>query len=287
MNRRTLAILISAICLTANFTLAEDLSKVSVMIYPEYYYAGVMAEVSGEFAETSKLTHLAFQVPATTDSVLQMVSSGDMGQNIVVLPVEKRGKEFWVNLPAKAGAFRVFVFFIPFDDENVKRDFEFSMKFDQALTDVHLIVQKPTAAEKFSLSPPGSEPTKDQHGMELYQYHIDKLAANESRKIVVSYSNPTGETSLERLRKMLNESSGMGSSGSSTPKNVEAPYRHELPLWQPLLVLFCVIGVVGIIYRLYGGKISSNKKGNGFCTSCGTKVNPTDKFCRSCGKKIS
>ncbi|NOZ03497.1 MAG: zinc ribbon domain-containing protein [FCB group bacterium] len=273
---------------------AKEFKEISVVIYPEYYYNGVMVEYSGEIDTTSLPLAVGFMVPAETDSVFSVHEKAGQGTRVVSEKVVKKGNESWVYLNIKEPSFRTFIFYVPFDPQNKQREFDYTVKFDKDLTDFHIAVQKPLKAENFELFPAGAESFKDQHGLEFFRFHIENLPVNQTKTVQVKYENPSGVTTIQVLQTMLS-SSGKGSSESAALAD-GTPIRYRLPLWQPLAVLAIIAVIIGVIYRRYQGREpepdaasaprEETTAGALFCPACGTRLKVGDNFCFKCGHKI-
>lgn len=273
---------------------AGELKEISVVIYPEYYYNGVMVEYSGEIDSTSLPLSIGFMVPVATDSVFSIHENVGQKTRVVAEDIVKKGDENWVYLRIKKPSFRTFLFFVPFDPQDKQRAFDYTVKFDKDLTDFHIAVQKPLKAENFELLPTGAESFNDQHGLEFFRFHIEKLPVNETKTVQVKYENPSGITTMQVLQTMLSGSKGKGSVDASSVSG--PPQRYRLPLWQPLAVLAILAIIVGVIYRRSQGRepepvAESVARGEAteetlFCPACGTRLKVGDNFCFKCGHKI-
>jgi len=130
--------------------------------------------------------------------------------------------------------------------------------------------------------------------MTFFRKLMPGLKSGESNLIQFSYGNHTGETSIDQLRKMMaGNTQGAGTPGM--PPAAQSIERHKLPLLEPLVLLFVVAVVVGIMFYRYkknevpvtpvaSTKISAKEN---FCSQCGTVVKKQDKFCANCGEKLN
>ena len=268
---------------------ANSIEELSVVVYPEYYYPGVMVEFTGIFNEVNEDKSFSFMVPAISDSVFQIKQVTETSTDMELLTPEDRNGEMWVTIPMTSKEFRVFAFYIPFNPHDENRTFDFSMKFEETMSNIHLAVNKPAASDNFVLDKTGYETFTDQHGLSFSRYHIKDLTPNTSYIINVSYDNPDGKTSIEYLKEML-ASSGKQANPSGTMQSSTPPQRHHLPIWQPIVVLFAVFLVIGILFWKYRGNIlppqESKSQNAAYCSQCGTKLPENAKFCHSCGLKI-
>jgi len=276
---------------------AEGIEELSVVVYPEYYYPGVMVEFTGVFEEVNANKTFSFMIPTNTDSVFLIKEVSDASTNMTLIDQEDRNGESWVSVPMNQKEFRVFAFYVPFNPHDVKRSFDYTMKFEDHMENVHLVLNHPAASEDFQADKPGAEPFDDQHGLQFSRYHIHDLAPNTAYTVNISYSNPSMKTSIEYLQEML--SAGGNTPNTASPSHEEQPpKRHHLPLWAPIFVLFGLFAVVGFLFYKNTGrdvpgvnaaepqKTVSPKVAGSFCSACGTKMKSDAKFCHSCGEKV-
>ncbi|MFQ6605491.1 MAG: zinc ribbon domain-containing protein [Fidelibacterota bacterium] len=267
---------------------ASDVEELNIVVYPEYYYPGVMVEYAGTFVAQEANATYSFMVPSNADSIFLILDESDRANNMESLPAEDRNGESWVTVHTDKKEFHVFVFFMPFNPHEEERDFSFSFKVNNTPAKTHFLVQEPSASQNFEIDQEGFETISDQHGMKFYRYHVHDLAPGKPFTVRVRYRNPTNETSMEILKRMLSE----GGTQQQTPSNAkEAPQRHHLPIWEPLIVLFVVFLAIAIVFiRNYNqsGAVSraTTPTGKNFCPQCGTAVQASAKFCHQCGTKL-
>lgn len=232
------------------------------------------------------------------------------------LDITAKNGESWMMFPSHQGKFRVFAFFNPFSPDSEERVFSLDIKSDHDFPEFHIFVQQPLRAQEFDIQGFSStpEPQQDQHGITFQRFHNQPLAAGESRSVTVQYNNPTGELSIDALQTMLGNGDVAQQPNQQQNPHSQAPIRHKLPMWQPLLIL----GIIAVFAGLYiREKIKSPAKGTQsvsdstepistgtseekstetkhvseqaekrFCRNCGTEVSPEDNFCHSCGTKL-
>ncbi len=274
---------------------AQNIDELGVIVYPEYYYPGVMVEFDGTFASIDESKSFSFMVPTNSDSVFLVKSTSANANDLELLPIKDRNGESWVSIPVTDKEFRVFAFFVPFNPHEKQRTFTYSMKFEDDMANIHLVLNHPAAAENFLLDKTGAEEFDDQHGLSFSRFHIPDLTANTEYTVTVSYTNPTSKTSIQYLQEML-ASGGNAPMERGEPSMNVAPKRHTLPIWQPLVMLFAVVGAVGVLYSKNREKSASTmveepksvKKNVQFhyCTECGVKLKEQAKFCHNCGSKV-
>jgi len=267
---------------------AMDVKQLDAMLLPDYLYQGVAVEYNGEISSDAGIVPLGILVPSNLDSVIIVHDMESQSPRLERPEIENRENEQWITANLDPGPFRIVLFYVPFAP-NGARDFEFIFKSDQNLESAHLKVQKPMAAENFSIDLAGAESTKDQHGNEVFSAHLHDFRAMSEKRVKISYNNPSGQTTMEIMRTMLNQGGPQTPQAAQQPaQSNTAPVRHTLPTWEPLAVLGVVLFV---IFYMYANKKPEKKtKSSGdkkqYCPSCGKKITSNSKFCSSCGKKI-
>ncbi len=253
-----------------------------VIVYPEYYFTGIMVEVNGTMADVVLPLDVEISVPANTDSVYYVAGLPEEETEVIPLSVLSSDGRHFIRLNIQDKTFRAFIFYA-IEQNGHERSATFMFQVNQYLEEAHLIIQEPVVAENFSISDTGAEPFDDQHGITFHRLHLHDLQPGALKTISFSYTNPTGETSIQQLQKML-------SGGSILPKSrppIEKPQRHTLPLWQPMAVLGVLAVIVGAMFMAQKKRDNVSPAAEGkFCKSCGKQVNPEQKFCASCGGKL-
>ncbi len=270
----------------------NKIQEMSVTIYPEYYYPGVMVEYTGVFSSVSPSESISFMTPFETDSIFQIIENDNGGTDLNMVEPDKSGEETWVGVSMAKKDFRLFAFFTPYDPSNPHRDFEFNLKFDEAVENLHIVVNQPASSNGFEMDKQGSEPFSDQHGLNFNRFHISQLEANSMYSIRIAYENPSLKTTMAYLQEML--ASGGERPSTASPHDIKTvPQRHRLPLWEPLAVLFTLAIIVSVVYvkskdKSEGPKSTPAKQSSiaAFCSQCGSRLQDNAKFCHSCGAKI-
>ncbi len=254
----------------------------NIVVYPEYYFPGVMVEIDGITDSTALPFAVEITVPANTDSVF-FISGAESDENAVLpVMVKTAGDRHYIHLNLTETEFRTFVFY-NMEVNGDRRSGTFTMQISEDLEKAHLIVQEPIVAEDWSYSEKESDVFQDQHGVTFHRLHLHDYQANTVREISFSYSNPSGKTSMIQLQAML---SGGGTMGAPQNSRTTAPVRHTLPQWQPLAILAVLAVVIGLLFSRQRRQEGAGAKPKGkFCTSCGHPLEKEDKFCSHCGAK--
>ena len=171
-----------------------------VVIYPEYYFSGVMAEIEAEIAIDQLPLNLKILTPSNTDSIFYVSGTTENPQVQDLLLSNDLANNF-IQKKITETKFRIFIFY-----EKQSDDF------------------------------------KDQHGIGFKRIHLYDYLPNTTKTVTFSYDNPTQDISINSLqRNVVNN--------QTDPSSInDAPIRHKLPLWQPLLVLGVVSFVVGGLF---------------------------------------
>jgi len=270
----------------------SSFNSFDVVIYPEYYFEGIMAEVDAEVKENKFPLTLRMNIPSSSDSVFFVGGTPSNDSNVKTLSILKEGKASSIEVDVVESKFRLFIFYDLVKNKD-KRSGSFELRLNHSIDDAHIIVQEPLVAESFTFSENDAESFQDQHGLNFKRIHLNNFKVNTSKTVTFGYRNPSGDISINVLQNRLSNDERI-SSPPEVNSSITPPIRHKLPLWQPLLVLGLVAIVVGWMFsvqlkREKAGveKVSTtvNKKG-GFCTHCGKSVESKNKFCANCGGKL-
>ena len=270
----------------------SSFNSFDVVIYPEYYFEGIMAEVDAEVEENKFPLTLRMNIPSSSDSVFFVGGNPSNDSNVKTLSILKEGKSSSIEVDVVESKFRLFVFYDLVKNKD-ERSGSFELRLNHSIDDAHIIVQEPLVAESFTFSENDAEFFQDQHGLNFKRIHLNNYKANTSKTVTFDYRNPSGDISINVLQNRLSNDESI-SSPPEVNSSITPPIRHKLPLWQPLLVLGLVAIVVAWMFSVQlkkekAGveKVSTtvNKKG-GFCTHCGKSVQSKNKFCANCGGKL-
>ncbi len=271
-----------------NYAQVSPFNSYDVVLYPEYYFDGLMAEIDAEVKDESLPLDLEIRVPINADSIFFVSGTASSEAEVKNLPILNSKNRSFVKINILESKFRLFIFY-NLDKKGNRRTGVYDLELNHFINDAHIIVQVPLVAEGFTFSEKDSEEFKDQHGINFQRVHLHDFMANTIKSVSFSYENPTGEISINKLQTML--STGDQIISPSTPNSInQIPIRHKLPLWQPLAVLGVVSLTVGWMFSVNRKKEmvqqpsskSSTNKGS-FCTNCGQSFLPEHKFCSNCG----
>ena len=270
----------------------SSFNSFDVVIYPEYYFEGIMAEVDAEVEENKFPLTLRMNIPSSSDSVFFVGGTPSNDSNVKTLSILKEGKASSIEVDVLESKFRLFIFYDLVKNKD-ERSGSFELRLNHSIDDAHIMVQEPLVAESFTFSENDAESFQDQHGLNFKRIHLNNYKANTSKTVTFDYRNPSGDISINVLQNRLSNDESI-SSPPEVNSSITPPIRHKLPLWQPLLVLGLVAIVVAWMFSVQLKKEKAgvekvsktvNKKG-GFCTHCGKSVQSKNKFCANCGGKL-
>ena len=271
-----------------NYAQVSPFNSYDVVLYPEYYFDGLMAEIDAEVKDESLPLDLEIRVPINADSIFFVSGTASSEAEVKNLPILNSKNRSFVKINILESKFRLFIFY-NLDKKGNRRTGVYDLELNHFINDAHIIVQVPLVAEGFTFSEKDSEEFKDQHGINFQRVHLHDFMANTTKSVSFSYENPSGEISINKLQTMLSTDEQIIS--PSTPNSInQIPIRHKLPLWQPLAVLGVVSLTVGWMFSVNrkkemvqqpSSKLSTNQ--GSFCTNCGQSFLPEHKFCSNCG----
>ena len=266
----------------------SSFNSFDVVIYPEYYFEGIMAEVDADVKENKFPLTLRMNIPTSSDSVFFVSGASSNDTNVKTLSILKEGKSSYIEVNVEESRFRLFIFYDLMKNKD-ERSGLFELKLNHSIDDAHLIIQEPLVAENFTFSEKDFESFQDQHSLNFRRIHLNNYKANTSKRISFGYRNPTGNISINLLQTRLSNDESINSAPQMS-SSINPPVRHKLPIWQPLLILGVVSVLVGWMFsvQLKNEKagVETTRKSGKFCTYCGNPVQSKNKFCANCGGKL-
>ncbi|MEE3241834.1 MAG: hypothetical protein VX207_01980 [Candidatus Neomarinimicrobiota bacterium] len=224
------------------------IDTLSVTIYPEYYYQGVMVEY--KFDTDSSNQH-QFILPTEVDSVLYLVSNNDELSE-EVLKIENQ----LISSIERDGEHKIYLFLNRYSQVPGPRNFSYKL---ESLSDVETLMiafQLPFASEEFvaSINDINLEEIKDQNGLNFLQGLIDSYQSNEPINLSLSYFNPHGLTSIQYS---ANISADNSVSSSSMITSREKFINYPFLTWEPMLIFLILTLTLVFLYE-----ISNRRKSN-------------------------
>ena len=282
------------ITLSALNAQSKPFNSFNVIIYPEYYFEGIMAELEAEIKQEKLPLGFKMSVPDNSDSIFFVSGDSFSDPDVKNLKILKENNRSFINVNINDAKFRLFIFY-DLVKNNDKRFGSFELELNHPIDDAHIILQEPLVAEDFIHSEKEVEPFKDQHGINFKRIHLNNFLANTNKSISFEYRNPSGDISINKLQTILSnddQNTDLLPVQPTSNSSILPPIRYKLPYWQPLLLLSVIATIVGWIYsrelkneKSMPSKVSNQKKGK-FCTQCGSPVQLKDKFCSNCGGEL-
>ena len=100
-----------------------------VIVYSEYYFDGIMAEVDGEVKAESLPLNFEMGVPANTDSVFFVSGSADSEAEVKHLSVLNTNNRSFIQVSVLESKFRIFIFY-PIEKNGTNRSGEFNLEIN-------------------------------------------------------------------------------------------------------------------------------------------------------------
>tara|TARA_B100000427_G_scaffold60856_1_gene47935 strand:- start:1255 stop:1986 length:732 start_codon:yes stop_codon:yes gene_type:complete len=225
----------------------SSIDTLSVTIYPEYYYQGVMVEYRFDKYSTEKYT---FNLSTEVDSVLYLVSKGDEFFEEVVKVDNKS-----ISSIEKLGEHKIYLFLDKYNQLPGLRDFSYQFNILSDIQTLIMAFQFPFASENFipNANNIPLEEVGDQNGLTFLQGILNNYKSDELIDISFSYFNPHGLTSIQYS---ANISADNAPQNISTPTSRDKFVTYPFLTWEPMLI-FLILTL--ILVFLYG---NSQRKNN-------------------------
>ena len=224
------------------------IDTLSVTIYPEYYYQGVMVEYK---FDTDSSNQYKFRLPTEVDSVLYLVSNNDELFE-QVLKVENQS----VASVEKDGEHKIYLFLNRYNQVPGSRNFSYQFESLSDISTLMMAFQLPFASQEFiaSVNDINLEEIKDQNGLNFLQGLIDNYQSNKPINLSLSYFNPHGLTSIQYSANISTDNSvPLNSMITSREKFINYPFLT----WEPMLIFLILTLILVFLYE-----ISNRRKNN-------------------------
>ena len=224
------------------------IDTLSVTIYPEYYYQGVMVEYK---FDTDSSNQYKFRLPTEVDSVLYLVSNNDELFE-QVLKVENQS----VVSVEKDGEHKIYLFLNRYNQVPGSRNFSYQFESLSDISTLMMAFQLPFASQEFiaSVNDINLEEIKDQNGLNFLQGLIDNYQSNKPINLSLSYFNPHGLTSIQYSANISTDNSvPLNSMITSREKFINYPFLT----WEPMLIFLILTLILVFLYE-----ISNRRKNN-------------------------
>lgn len=271
----------------------DRLQWVTLDLWPDYDRPSVLVLVTGALpddAPTPAQVTLPLPDQATINAVARI--SGD---NQMVDDIEFTVGDDSLTLVTPDRRFRV-EYYIPYEQDGLRREFQFTWQADLPVAEVDASVQEPLAAASLETTPETDSVLEGNDGLQYHNLPVRSVAAGEPYTVEVVYtmnSNELTAAAAEQAGAAATSPADPGAAGDEAGAGLNWPV--VLAAAGGLLVL------LAIGWQLFGQRLTvgrravprkprptrSEKSGPArFCHNCGTRAQPGDRFCRECGTRL-
>ena len=139
------------ITLSALNAQSKPFNSFNVIIYPEYYFEGIMAELEAEIKQENLPLGFKMSVPDNSDSIFFVSGDSFSAPEVKNLKILKENNRSFINVNIKDAKFRLFIFY-DLVKNNDNRFGSFELELNHPIDDAHIILQEPLVAEDFVFS---------------------------------------------------------------------------------------------------------------------------------------
>tara|TARA_B100000427_G_scaffold321626_1_gene322506 strand:- start:4549 stop:5280 length:732 start_codon:yes stop_codon:yes gene_type:complete len=223
----------------------SSIDTLSVTIYPEYYYQGVMIEYRFDKNITEEYK---FNLSTEVDSVLYLVSKdNELFQEVVKVNDES------ISSIKKVGEHKIYLFLDKYSQTPGMRDFYHQFSTLDDIKTLIIAFQLPFASEDFipNANNIPLEEISDQNGFTFLQGILSDYKSNELIDISFTYFNPHGFTSMQYYENIrFNNASENISRSTSRDKFVTYPFLT----WEPMLIFLILTLILVFLYGIFKRK---------------------------------
>ncbi len=285
------AFLALAITFQAHAQVGLSLTKLSIDFWPEYDSPEMLVMYNFSLAGANLPAEIKLRIPkdAEINAVAVCQPSGDCFNTEYTQ--SNQGPWKVVALQATLSDVRVEYYDPGLTKSGAKRTYIFDWPGDYAVQALKVVVQQPTEAKNFRLTPGSFVPGSNGNGLNDYVMDYGPVQQGETFSINLSYTKDTDALTVENSRVE-----------AAQPLNSAQTGRASLPAALPIM-----LGILGMAFILGGGywywrtgkgvpKISRpvrHRKTSGaaasaaagpvYCHQCGKRAGENDVYCRTCG----
>ena len=278
---------------------AEEPLKISVMdisVWPEYDQPGVLVQYQGNLAAKADKTNplqLSFFVP----------KGAGVGAACGIRSDGNHTSETWresqadndltqITFKVTEPQFHVEYYYNPLPTTTDKK-FSFAYTASLAADEVELDVQHPLKATNFALTPDAPDTHKDQEGFTYHAYTFKQVTTGQKLSAEVAYTKTDPKPSVSGNKPAATTAAANSATDAAINPN-------------QVIVLATFLAMAGIIVffvwerknrdarlRYAGAPVYETRaaapvpSSGGFCTQCGSALQPGDRFCARCGNEVS
>ena len=284
--------------------LAQDTDayeEFDVLILPDYEYPGVEIRIEGVVRPGEYPRYLELGIPYDTEAAI--LSKPDSQGNPVSVLVEAREADgrFYLPVDVSESRFLLYYYFSPFDSNSVERSFTYELVTNEALYDLHVILQEPIGARNLRHTFAAAEELVGEFGLVYYQQHISELLPGTSFIVDVSYENPTRALTLAELQTRMEQR--LAESGADPETSSEFSLGLGTVLAVTLLAGTVMYTLLRLGYRRKSTVSATAPRENrqpdskaessvtspmekNYCSRCGARRRPQSRFCSNCGEEF-
>ncbi len=284
-----LIVLASAIVSPASGEDTTRIATLEISVWPEYDQPGVLVQYQGQIAS-------ADQSGATREISFLVPKGAGVGATCGIKSDSSHTSETWKESDAGDGfttvtyklsepQFHVEFYYNPLAGATDKT-MDFTYKAASPVDDLYLDIQHPLKATNFVLTPETKDSHTDKDGFTYHVYNQKQVAAGQTVSSKISYTKTDPNPSVSGQK-----------STAATATNPETTSAINPNLVVVLAVLAAAAGLIAYfafirreqpqfaVIPLSESHGAQRISRGGFCTECGTAMEPEDRFCAKCGKE--
>jgi len=277
-------------------------AALKISLWPEYDKPSVLVMYDLTLPETTDLPlSLNIRIPARAGKPYA-VAYQDPSGNLVNADFQYTSGETWgtISINAMTPNLHIEYYDPALTKDGAQRTFVFHWPGDFAIDALSLVVQQPTDATNFQITPAMGTGVREDDGLVYYRTDMGALAAGQPFEVTVVYTKESNTLSKNTLRPQSNLSSGEPAQGEVT--------WHKVMPWA-ITALGVVLIVIGLVWYWASSRsipVTSSRPRHRrkrqplppetlaaedtdqvrYCPQCGMRAHPGDRFCRTCGTPL-
>ena len=124
-----------------NYAQISPFNSYDVVLYPEYYFDGLMAEIDAEVKDESLPLDFEMRVPTNADSIFFVSGSASSQAEVKNLRILNSNNRSFVKISILENKFRLFIFY-NLEKKGDRRAGVFDLELNHSVNDAHIIVQR-------------------------------------------------------------------------------------------------------------------------------------------------
>lgn len=284
--------------------LAQDMDsyeEFDVLILPDYEYPGVEIRIEGVVKPGEYPRYLELGIPNDTEAAI--LSKPDSQGNPVSELIKARESDgrFFLPVDVSESRFLLRYYFSPFDSNSVERAFTYELVTNEALYDLHVILQEPIGAQNLRHTLAAAEELVGEFGLVYYQQHLSELLPGTSYLVDVSYENPTQALTLVELQTRMEQR--LAESSADLEESGGFSLSLGTVLAMTVLAGAVMFALLRLGFRRKAAALTTTSREihqpdsmehspvtsptvKNYCSRCGTRRRPESRYCSNCGEKF-